>query len=295
MRRDLGAVVALIVSATLLWGCTGEGVKKSGDVVAVINGKEVTTEDIKKRLGQAAPRMGEILADEQTRKELMDDIIATELIIEDAKKRGLDRDQEYLLRVEDFKRNELRNTYLNKEVIEKNAVSETELMDYIKKNEDAIKTEVTAGHILVKTEAEAKDVLARLAKGENFAKLAAAISLDTRNNKTGGSLGPINIRDMPAEALELEKLVLSLKVGESGILKGRFGYSVIKVASKTVNKKIAIDNELQLRLHDKLVKLKRQNALDDRAKELRSKAKVVINDEILKKAAGAPKGAEGKK
>jgi hypothetical protein len=86
-----------------------------------------------------------------------------------------------------------------------------------------------------------------------------------------------------------------LKAGESGILKGRFGYSEVKVASKTVNKKVAIDNELQLRLHDKLIKLKRQNALDDRVKELRSKAKVVINDEILKKAAGMPKGAEGKK
>lgn len=295
MRRDIGAVVALIVLAALFGGCTGEGIKKSGDVVAVVNGKEVTTEDIKKRLGQAAPKMGEILADEQTRKELMDDIIATELISGDAKKKGLDRDQDYLLKVEDFKRNELRNTYLNKEVIEKNTVSETELTDYIKKNEDAIKTEVTAGHILVKTEAEAKDVLARLAKGENFAKLAAAISLDTRNNKTGGGLGPINIKDIPAEALELEKLVLSLKVGESGILKGRFGYSVIKVNSKMVNKKITIDNELQLRLHDKLIKLKRQNALDDRVKELRSKAKVVINDEVLKKAAGTPKGAEGKK
>ena len=176
--------------------------------------------------------MHELLADEQVRKELLDDLISNKLIIEDAKKKGLDKDQAFIQKVEDFKNTELTKTYLDKEVTEKSRVSEAELMDYIKKNEDAIKTEVKANHILVKTEAEAKDVLAMLAKGENFAKLAATVSVDTRNNKTGGDLGPINIRDIPAEAAELEKLVLSLKAGESGMLKGRFGFSVIKVTSK---------------------------------------------------------------
>ncbi|MEK6681214.1 MAG: peptidylprolyl isomerase [Nitrospirota bacterium] len=294
MRKILLIAVSVIVLTSLTAACGKDSAKKTGEVVATVDGKEITTEDIKKRLGPNAGRMHELLADEQVRKELLDDLISNKLIIEDAKKKGLDKDQAFIQKVEDFKNTELTKTYLDKEVTEKSRVSEAELMDYIKKNEDAIKTEVKANHILVKTEAEAKDVLAMLAKGENFAKLAATVSVDTRNNKTGGDLGPINIRDIPAEAAELEKLVLSLKAGESGMLKGRFGFSVIKVTSKKINKDVKIDNELQLRLQDKLVKLKRQQAFDNTTKDLRSKAKVAIKEDVLKKLTEAPK-AQGEK
>lgn len=294
MRKILLIAVSVVVLTSLTAACGKDGGKKAGEVVATVDGKEITTEDIKKRLGPNAGRMHELLADEQVRKELLDDLISNKLIIEDAKKKGLDKDQAFIQKVEDFKNTELTKTYLDKEVTEKSRVSEAELMDYIKKNEDAIKTEVKANHILVKTEAEAKDVLAMLAKGENFAKLAATVSVDTRNNKTGGDLGPINIRDIPAEAAELEKLILSLKAGESGMLKGRFGFSVIKVTSKKINKDVKIDNELQLRLQDKLVKLKRQQAFDNAVKDLRSKAKVAIKEDVLKKLTEAPK-AQGEK
>jgi peptidyl-prolyl cis-trans isomerase C len=294
-RHTMFVIAALILLTSLTASCTGDGAKKSGDVIVVVNGREITTEDIKKRLGQAAPRIHEVLADAQARNDIIDDIVATELIVEDAKKKGLDKDNAFIQKVEEFKNTELRNTYLNKEVIEKNNVSEAELADYIKKNEDIIKTEIKASHILVKTEKEADDVLAKLAKGEDFAKLAVKVSLDTRNNKTGGDLGPINIRDIPAEAAELEKVILSLKAGESGKLKGRFGVSVIKIVSRTVNKKVAIDNELQFKLQDKLVKQRRQNALNDKVKELKSKAKVVIKEDALKKLSEAPKASEGKK
>lgn len=77
--------------------------------------------------------MHELLADEQVRKELLDDLISNKLIIEDAKKKGLDKDQAFIQKVEDFKNTELTKTYLDKEVTEKSRVSEAELMDYIKK------------------------------------------------------------------------------------------------------------------------------------------------------------------
>ena len=77
--------------------------------------------------------MHEPLADEQVRKELLDDLISNKLIIEDAKKKGLDKDQAFIQKVEDFKNTELTKTYLDKEVTEKSRVSEAELMDYIKK------------------------------------------------------------------------------------------------------------------------------------------------------------------
>ncbi len=291
-RHAMFVIAALMLLASFTASCAGDGAKKSGDVIAVVNGREITTEDIKKRLGQAAPRIHEIMADEQMKKDLIDDMVGSELIIEDAKKKGLDKDPALVQKVEEFKNTELRNIYLNKEVIEKNNVTEVELTDYIKKNEDALKTEIRASHILVKTEKEADDVLARLAKGEDFAKLAAKVSLDTRNNKTGGDLGVINAWELPEE---FEKVLLPLKAGESAKMKVRTGYSVIKVTSRKVNKNMAIDNEFQFKLQEKLTRQKRQKALDDMLKGLKSKAKVEIKEDTLKKLTEVPKAPEGKK
>ena len=72
-------------------------------LIAVVNGREITTEDIKKRLGQAAPRMHEVLAEEQARNDIIDDIVATELIVEDAKKKGIDKDNAFIQKVESSK------------------------------------------------------------------------------------------------------------------------------------------------------------------------------------------------
>lgn len=43
-------------------------------------------------------------------------------------------------------------------------------------------------HILVKTEAEARDALAKLSDGADFAELAGKVSIDTAANKDGGAL-----------------------------------------------------------------------------------------------------------
>ena len=50
-------------------------------------------------------------------------------------------------------------------------------------------TEYKARHILVKTEAEAKKLIAELDKGADFAKLANKHSLDAKESQNGGDLG----------------------------------------------------------------------------------------------------------
>src|SRR5438874_7812291 len=49
--------------------------------------------------------------------------------------------------------------------------------------------QVHARHILVANEAAAKDVLAKLKAGSDFAQLAAQYSLDMSSKQTGGDLG----------------------------------------------------------------------------------------------------------
>jgi parvulin-like peptidyl-prolyl isomerase len=82
-----------------------------------------------------------------------------------------------------------------------------------------------AAMILVKTEAEAQDLLKQLQAGGDFAKLAAAKSIAPNANR-GGDLGDAYPGDF---SKEIETAILALKVGElSGVIKSDNGFQVFK-------------------------------------------------------------------
>jgi parvulin-like peptidyl-prolyl isomerase len=80
-------------------------------------------------------------------------------------------------------------------------------------------------HILVKTETEAKNVKARLEKGEKFGAIAQQVSL-CPSSKKGGDLGTFTRGKM---VKEFEKAAFGLNKGQvSAPVKTQFGYHVIK-------------------------------------------------------------------
>lgn len=84
---------------------------------------------------------------------------------------------------------------------------------------------VTAAHILVDHEYEAKDLQKKLAEGADFAKLAQDYS-QCPSGKDGGNLGEFG-KGMMVPAFE--KAVFQLLPGEvSGIVRTQFGYHLIK-------------------------------------------------------------------
>jgi parvulin-like peptidyl-prolyl isomerase len=92
--------------------------------------------------------------------------------------------------------------------------------------------QVHAAHILVETEDEAKKVLERLAKGEQFDALAKELSKDPGSGANGGDLGWIQKgQTVP----EFDKAIFEdLKPGETTktAVKTNFGYHIIKVLER---------------------------------------------------------------
>lgn len=85
---------------------------------------------------------------------------------------------------------------------------------------------VHALHILVKTEAEANELLFDLKRGKDFGEVARTRSL-CPSGKKGGDLGWFGKGQMVPE---FDKAAFSLKVGEiSKPVKTKFGYHIIKV------------------------------------------------------------------
>ena len=80
-------------------------------------------------------------------------------------------------------------------------------------------------HILVKTENEAKNVKARIEKGEKFGAIAQQVSL-CPSGKKGGDLGTFTRGKM---VKEFEKTAFALEKGRvSAPIKTQFGYHIIK-------------------------------------------------------------------
>ena len=87
---------------------------------------------------------------------------------------------------------------------------------------------VWARHILVATEAEALQVLARLKKGEDFGKIAKEISLDTSSGANGGDLGWFGKGTTIAE---FQDAAFAMKIGEisSKPVQSSAGYHIIQI------------------------------------------------------------------
>ena len=174
---------------------------------------------------------------------------------------------------DDFKRALKLNMLQEKAAIADIKVTEKEL----KEAYDNAKPEIQARHILVADEKTAKEVTAKLDKGEDFAKLAKEYSTDTGSAQKGGDLGWFGAGKMVAE---FEDAAYKLKKNEiSEPIKSQFGYHIIQLLDKKDKEpyeKMKADLEYDLKV-SKIDAAKVQTILDQLVKD----ADVKINDKDL--------------
>jgi len=148
--------------------------------------KEIEGNPVIYRIGNKEIHRNEILADikslptqlvQQTPADKLFDImkrqkLMTYLVIEQAKKAGMDRQKEYIQQIEKLKERVLFENYLVKE-LEPKASNETALKQKYQRYLVEFKSgkEVKISTIVLNTEKEAKEVIAALNKGAPFDKL----------------------------------------------------------------------------------------------------------------------------
>lgn len=147
-----GAVSALLALVVITTGCTKSS--SDGAVLARVNRGAITATDFKKQVEDLAPQMRQAVAtDPKARKEFLDDLIGIELVVQEAKRQGLDKDAEFKKRqemlrkelerrIQEDAKNELFNSVLKKEIGDKlakvAAPTDQEVRDYYTKNKDKI-------------------------------------------------------------------------------------------------------------------------------------------------------------
>lgn len=274
MRIQLFMTLAMVLFATAL------GAKD----IATVNGKAISEDELNAVLMEGTQGRFETL-DAAKQKELktrvLDGLITQQLIFEDALKNGITKSKEYqdeLKVIMQRAEEQLAAKLWQKAQFDKLKVTEKEIKAYYDshKAEFIEKEKVHARHILVKTEAEAKAIIAELASLSGDALKSKFISLATTKStgpsaSKGGDLGTFPQGQMVPE---FNDAVFSMKKGTitKSPVKTQFGYHIIYLEDKLAGKTLSFDEvksyiEKKLKFDQfKVTTQKKIQALKDAAK-----------------------------
>ncbi len=262
-------------------GCSNFG----GKVAAVVNGQVITQTEVDQRMARLSPSYRQALAGDSRR--LLEEMIMETILLQEARRRGLDRDAEVDKLVREAKRQILLGRLLETVRDGKTGqVTELEIAKNYEQNKSLYMEPETfrASHILVQTEQEAKKVFERLKSGEDFSKVAQEVSIDSTKAK-GGDIGYFSKGQLIPE---FETACESLQPGQtSGIVKTQIGYHVIKLTEKKAARQLALD-EVRERIRKQLSTQQQQQQVETFIQQLRAKAQVQIkNGNLASKAVPA--------
>lgn len=179
------------------------------------------------------------------------------------------------------------NKLLEKVTASVTEVPESDVKAYYDENQQRFAQPelATARHILIATgpqdteeakaekKAKAEAIRARLAGGEDFAKVAEAETDDPGSKQTGGLYGPFPRGQMVPE---FDAAVFSQAIGEVGpLVETQFGYHIIKVEKRDEPRTVPLD-EVRTNLAAFLKSRKLQEAAQVYIDGLRSNAQVNV-------------------
>lgn len=239
----------------------------SAESVATVNGKEIK-QSIYDYIAKDATSRGQKV-DAPVKEAIISKLVDSELVYQEAQKLGLDKQADYLAREELSRRELLTSTFLQ-DYVKKNPVSDAETKAAYEEYKKAYgDKEYNARHILVKTEAEAVEIIGKLNKGGDFAKIAKEKSEDQGSKDKGGDLGWFSPATMVKPFSDaVGKLAKGAVTAEP--VQTQFGWHVIKNVDTRVAQPLAYD-----KVKEGLQKNLQQRNLEKMMADLRSKAKIV--------------------
>ncbi len=287
-------VVVLMLIVPLLFAfvaCAKKEGQKGSDLAKVGN-VTITQAELEREIKNLPDFAQKIFEGSGGKERFLNELVKKELLYQEALKKGLDKNTEYLKKVEDFKKITLIGQLLEKEIESKAKVTDQDVKDYYEKHKEdfAPVSQIRMSLILVKTEEEAKKILERLNKGEDFAKVAKKSSVDLNSAKNGGDMGYLSRGQMTSE---LEAVAVRLKTGGvSDPIKTQSGYQIIKVTDKKTGKVVEFERVRNF-ISQQLSAEKQKEVFDSYIESLKKSYKVDINKEAISKLSSGGEKKEG--
>ncbi len=215
------AILSVLAAATL-----AAALPALAQNVAIVNGKPVPTARVEALASQLA-KAGRPMTPEMS-GQLKDEVIAREIFMQEAQKRGLDATDDFRNQM-DLARQTLLIRELFADYQKANPVTDADVKaEYDKFVAANGGKEYKARHILVEKEDEAKAIIANLKKGQKFEDMAKKQSKDPGSGANGGDLDWANAASyVPEFSGALTKLTKGQTT--QAPVKSQFGWHVIRL------------------------------------------------------------------
>ncbi|MDY6827443.1 MAG: peptidylprolyl isomerase [Bacillota bacterium] len=284
----VGAVIILAAAVIVLAVLVARQGSSTTEAVAVVNGEEITRDELfetmyslsgtealdelvtRKLIEQEAVEKGIVISDENIDAEIK--------AIVDENFNGSQEEFQSVLEYYGITMEALRNDTRLNILIEKLAeqridTSEEKARQFFADNPDLFNQpeEIEARHILVETEEEAAEVVARLNEGEDFAELAKEYSTDQSNKDEGGYLGYFERGEMVEQ---FETVAFNLGVGEiSEPVVTEFGYHIVEILDRREEEK-AVYEEIRDEVFEMMTDEQMNEEINLILQELHEKAEI---------------------
>jgi len=241
----------------------------ASDIVATVNGKIITRQDVDKFLVKSYPGANYSVMTPKQKQEVIDKLIDRELYLTVAKREGIDKDPQFAIELKKVKENLMLSFWMKKR-FENIRISNSEIWNYYINNDKEFHhpAMASARHILVTTRDEAREIIRELEASPNlkerFIQLAKTRSTGP-SAKNGGDLGWFPKDQMVPEFSEP---TFRLRKGEitHTPVHTPFGWHVIYLTDKKPAGKVefykvkeSIENSLKLkRFKESLQRLSRK-------------------------------------
>lgn len=229
VRRWFGTRSAVLLLVGLA-AAAAPAVAQDDKVVARVNGVEITAADVAIAAEMYANQLGKMPPDAQL-SVIVDELIALRLASDAAKSAKIDEDETYKRQIAFFESQTLRSVFIPREAAKRvdDAAVRKAYDDQVAKVPPV--EEFRLRHILLPTEAEARDVIAALSGDKDFAVLASERSKDEASKTDGGDLGYLAAGQTMAE---IDAAAAKLEPGQftTEPVASAFGFHVVKLEDR---------------------------------------------------------------
>ena len=267
--------VAIGGSLFLLSSCTPPPSEER--VVAFVNGKPITQTEFDSEWSDLPEATRARYEKEGGKQVFLKELVDHELLMQEARKQGLDQTDVFRDRVRRYKEKLLKEELLKDRM--KAAVEPTkeELDRYYEQHANELLTplKVRVAQMLLPNFPAAKDLETQVNRGGDFGKFAQRYSIDGKTKAKGGDLGPYR---KGLVIPEVDEVLRTLKPGMvSAPIKTDAGYYLVMITALEPEI-IQADLAKRERLRQELVYLKRKQHFDDVIAEIKAKAVVRLAD-----------------
>lgn len=270
------SLLSLFLTGILAWfglGTVGCGERQEEPVVALVNGRAITQTEFDLRWNELSQATRSRYEKEGGKRRFLDELITKELLMQEARRRGLDQDDAIRDKTQRYKEQLILDELLKDKLQSKVELTQEELTAYYESHAsellDPLKANISI--MLLPNIYAAKDLEAQINRGGSFAKFAQRYSIDEKTRGKSGDLGPYR-RGLVLP--EVDEAIHTLKPGMvSAPIKTETGYYLVMLTPLD-EAIVQADLATQERLRQELLAEKRRKRFEEVIADIRTNASV---------------------